>query len=482
VTARPAFEIADRVDRMTLGGVPLTVLAIPAVVLAVVGVVTPMSAFYGSQGDLRYYQERAAALLAGQVPYRDFGFEYPPLALVPMVVPYLASLPFGASLAAYEWLFLAWEAVLLAALALCLTRIADLLSGAALRSGGGSAAARLAVLTVVAPLMLAFRFDLFPTLLAALAVWWSLADRPVAAGLALGLGVLAKLFPAVLGPALLVSWLLPPRPARLARFGIAVSLTVALGMLPFALLAGDGAFAFLGYEGARGLQLESVASGLVLLAGLLQGRPVELVSNYGSMNINPGAGAAWLAVLPVLTVALLLGLAWLGWSRIRAEVRDEGRPHVRTIVRLAALSLLALLVTSKVFSVQYIVWLLPFGALLSTGQFAVVAVIALLSTGIHPIAYEQLIAQEPWAVLLLDARNALVVGLLVWLAAPLLGPPGPVRREWRARRDSNPRPSGPQPDALSTELRAHALPGTLGGEWRRGRDSNPRSRLPHSTV
>ena len=27
---------------------------------------------------------------------------------------------------------------------------------------------------------------------------------------------------------------------------------------------------------------------------------------------------------------------------------------------------------------------------------------------------------------------------------------------WRARRDSNSRPSGPQPDALSTELRAHA--------------------------
>src|SRR4029453_5289860 len=26
---------------------------------------------------------------------------------------------------------------------------------------------------------------------------------------------------------------------------------------------------------------------------------------------------------------------------------------------------------------------------------------------------------------------------------------------WRARRDSNPRPSGPQPDALSAELRAH---------------------------
>src|SRR6266496_2615812 len=33
---------------------------------------------------------------------------------------------------------------------------------------------------------------------------------------------------------------------------------------------------------------------------------------------------------------------------------------------------------------------------------------------------------------------------------------------WRARRDSNSRPSGPQPDALSTELRAHAAVPTNG--------------------
>src|SRR4051794_25626956 len=34
----------------------------------------------------------------------------------------------------------------------------------------------------------------------------------------------------------------------------------------------------------------------------------------------------------------------------------------------------------------------------------------------------------------------------------------PTSRCWRARRDSNPRPSGPQPDALSTELRAQCVP------------------------
>jgi hypothetical protein len=53
----------------------------------------------------------------------------------------------------------------------------------------------------------------------------------------------------------------------------------------------------------------------------------------------------------------------------------------------------------------------------------------------------------------------------------------PERSLWRAREDSNLRPSGPQPDALSTELRA-----PVRGGWRRGRDSNPRKRKPPSTV
>jgi hypothetical protein len=46
--------------------------------------------------------------------------------------------------------------------------------------------------------------------------------------------------------------------------------------------------------------------------------------------------------------------------------------------------------------------------------------------------------------------------LLATVRHPALGTGWGLRRWWRARRDSNSRPSGPQPDALSTELRAHA--------------------------
>ena len=76
-------------------------------------------------------------------------------------------------------------------------------------------------------------------------------------------------------------------------------------------------------------------------------------------------------------------------------------------------------------------------------------------------------------------RPPSLAGRAATVTASAAGTAGPTRRDWRARRDSNPRPSGPQPDALSTELRAHAM---LAKDWRRGRDSNPRSRLPHLAV
>ena len=69
-----------------------------------------------------------------------------------------------------------------------------------------------------------------------------------------------------------------------------------------------------------------------------------------------------------------------------------------------------------------------------------------------------------------------------WFSTPLCA------GRWPARRDSNPRPSVPKTDALSTELRAHTtlpcgvqtrLAGPFQGlTWGERRDSNPRSPGP----
>lgn len=394
----------------------LLVLLPPAVVL-LVGAITPTAALHPDQNDVGLYLDKARQLVAGLVPYRDYPLEYPPGALIPMVAPYLAALSRSVDLAAYKVLFAGWEALLLLALGLVVERIGD-------RIGGRATALRLLVLTVGAALAITWRYDLFPALLATIAVWAALERRLAVVGVALGIGVLAKLYPAVLLPALALPWLRPLDLRGLLRLGAIFGLTVVLGLLPFVALAGDDAYAFVDYQIGRGLQIESIGGGLLLLVGSLSGKPTDLSFGFGAVQVEGALAKDVLAVLPVLTVVGFASIAWLGWRRLR----DEGQPEAMldddndtgrgvratTVVSIAFASLLVLLVTSKVYSIQYVVWLLPFLALLRGWPFWLGVAIAALTMPIHPILYSDLVRQEALPILVLNLRNTLVVALTLW--------------------------------------------------------------------
>ena len=97
-------------------------------------------------------------------------------------------------------------------------------------------------------------------------------------------------------------------------------------------------------------------------------------------------------------------------------------------MELATVSLLMLLVTSKVFSIQYIVWLVPLAALLGGRRFWLAAALVALTMPIHPLLYEDLVAQEALPIVVLNVRNALLLGLLAWGIADLVrgSAPGPT--------------------------------------------------------
>ena len=397
----------------------LLVLLPPAVVL-LVGVITPTAALHPDQNDIGLYLDKARQLVAGLVPYRDYPLEYPPGALIPMVAPYLAALSRSVDLEAYKVLFAGWEALLLLALGLVVERIGD-------RIGGRATALRLLVLTIGAALAITWRYDLFPALLAMLAVWAALERRLAVVGVALGVGALAKRYPVVLLPALALPWLMPLDLRGLLRLGAIFGLTVVLGLLPFVALAGDNAFAFLDYQVGRGLQIESIGGGLLLLLGLLSGKPTDLSFGFGAVQVEGVLAKDVLALLPVLTVVGFAALAWLGIRRLRDEGRPDATPNdgnetwlgvrATTLVSIAFASLLVLLVTSKVYSIQYVVWILPFLALLHGWPFRLGVAIAALTMPIHPILYADLVEQEALPILVLNLRNALVVALALRLFA-----------------------------------------------------------------
>ena len=400
----------------------LAALAAPAVVLLIAAVATPLAEFATNQGDVVYYLERGRAVAEGLVPFRDFPLEYPPLALLPMVAPFLIARDAALDIDHYRWLFAGGQAILLVILGVALARIRRIEDEAAGRVAGGpfrfGVGGRLTVLSVGAALALAWRFDLLPATLATLGVWAGIAKRPARAGFALGLGALAKLYPIVLAPALAAAFWRRGDRHRVWILGGALTLTVQLGLLPFVSVAGPAAFTFLAYQVDRGLQIESVGGGLAVLAGLIGGSPPELSFGFSAVQVEGPLAGAFLVALPMLTVLGFGVVGWLGWRRIQADLAPRGaaggavRPQ--TVVAVAFASLLIVLVTSKVFSIQYVVWMVPFVALTEGRRFWLGAAIVALTMPIHPLLYAELVRQEALPILVLNVRNSLLVVLAVW--------------------------------------------------------------------
>jgi len=434
VTAPRASGIAD-----ALRSIPWRLL-LPSAVILVAAFLTPSSELHSNQGDVGLYLEKARDVAAGQVPYHDFAFEYPPLALVPMLVPYLLW-PLGqASVEGYAWAFVAWEALLLFAAATMLARIVDIGGSIADDAGrvgadhvhanvashdGGSRPAgnvetmawKLTAVAIGAALAIAFRFDLFPAVLVVVALWASLQRRPVVAGVAVGLGVMAKLYPIAVVPALAIPWLVPLDTGRVARYGAAVVASIVLVLLPFVALAGTDTFAFLAYQAERGLQVESIGGGIVVLVGLLSGHQVDMSFGFSAVQVAGPLADAWLTALPPLTLAGFAFLAWLGWRRL-----EVGPASNATIATLAFASVLVLLATSKVFSIQYVVWIVPFAALLRGGKFWLALAIVALTMPIHPLLYGDLVKQQALPILILNLRNGLFLALTLWVLRDLARP------------------------------------------------------------
>ena len=229
-------------------------------------------------------------------------------------------------------------------------------------------------------------------LLATVALWAALERRPVVAGVAIGIGVLAKLFPLVVAPALALVWLAPLDRPRLARFtSSVVAGRWSSGMVPFVALAGLDAFGFIGYQAERGLQIESVGGGLVLLWGLITGDPVRLTAPFSAWEVTGDLARALLALTSAALIAGFVALALVGWRRARAEATRDGAVSPATIVALATAAVLLLVLTNKVFSIQYVVWLVPFAALLRGRQFWLAAAALALTIPIHPVLYPALV-------------------------------------------------------------------------------------------
>ena len=352
--------------------------------------------------DVHEYEQYARSALQAPLLHR-LPLEYPAPAVTVFLVPLL--LPVS-----YPWAFALLTGVVLVALVLSYDD-----SNEATRDG--RAVGRLMVYLALGSVMfVAGRYDIVAAACALWAFRSGSKERWSAAWTWCSLGAALKLFPAALWPVLFMAeWRTSGRPPWRRLWWVAGATAAVIG-LPAATDHG-AVLNTLHYYLHRPVEMGSVPAGLSVLVNF---HATSWVFSFHSGNIVNATAGPLAAVIEIAAIAGC-GLTW--WAQARG----------RLSMQAACLATLTCVVLgSKVLSVQYLVWLMPFWALYRLRVAWVLAAAANLVVYPYVSAGVGHVSSHAFAIsltLCFFARDALVAGgTWAWLRSEL-GPA--VRRPTR---------------------------------------------------
>lgn len=282
-------------------------------------------------GDIKRFH--AIAIDKG-VPYRDREVEYPLLTYGVIRVLAVGGIPTSSRVVAV------------------FSFLCDIAVAGALAYGWSKRAALVYLVAGLAYLVYPIIYLRLDLLSIALALWglaWVRRHRNVRGGILIGAAVFTKLWPGNLIP---ISWV-----AHRTRAAYVSAATAVAGVIVWALIGGvAGPMQVVTFRGARGWQIESVGGALVR----------ALVPS----NVHAESGALRIGLVPplvktgltALMLCSLLAVVWFVWQGMRGRDDADAQPGIVDAVAPIAM-IMAMLVFSPLFSPQYGVWLLPFGAI-----------------------------------------------------------------------------------------------------------------------
>lgn len=345
------------------------------------------------------YFEDASKILAGSLPYRDFTLEYPPLAVFFFLIPRLITSQY----LNYSILFHIEVGIFLL---IGLWVVFDIA-----RRLGKSPWKLLLVYTLcvlaVGPIV-GEQFDIFPAVLTLLSIYFFWLGKSKTSWLLLALGTMLKIFPIVIAPIFLLLYLRNHQINQIWKGLVTFGLTCLIILSPFLFISPASLCNLLNYHAARGIQLESLYSSLLLIGNKMGITAVKLDFSAGSWNVV-GQGSQFMANLSTyLIIAGLLVVYGFIYSRIK-----PGKSQFSRIGAYSLLAVLVLLIFSKVLSPQYLIWLIPLVPLLFVRWRNVILVvfilIGILTYYIFPLRYDALMSMDTGVIIVLLVRNLLLI-------------------------------------------------------------------------
>jgi uncharacterized membrane protein len=329
----------------------------------------------------------AEGLADGAVPYRDHAVEYPVLT---------GGFMWGTAELTRAWHAVSVngglpgkdETVIFGVITCLLLAFVGLLAVAATAGAAGPRRRWDVAIFAASPLLIFHAFsnwDLIAMALTSGALWAWASKRPVAAGVLIGLGTAAKLYPALLliPLALLAYRTRMWRPVLWAG-GAALVSWLAVN-LPVALSWSTGWWEFYRFSSERPAEASTFWA---------------MLKHYFPNNFGAKGAAGWTPPGLAVAVVLIVALMAVGWLALTAPSRPR-------LAQLAFLTVAAFLLTTKVWSPQYSLWLVPLLALARPRwRLAIIWQLAEIAVWIATLL---------WLLSGSDSNKALTYGGLTWV-------------------------------------------------------------------
>lgn len=285
------------------------------------------------------------------------------------------------------------------------------------------------------------RFDLVPSALTLVAVILGARKRWNWAFAFLALATVFKYYPFVLLIPFLLDqqiqagpgWRQWRRFAPLATFVAICAVVMGISLS----LSIENTLAPLQYYGNRPFQVESPAASLLWLSHLV-GAQLDVAFVYGSFSLTSPLAPQ---VSLVNTILLTTGLISVGWLQWRGKIN---------LATAALLTLLIVMFTGKVFSPQYLLWVLPLIAYVGKQKWRWVipwTLLAALTTAIFPYLYTYMytiqlshlydISSTPLFYTVIALRNLTFLCAIVWLLVSSSRKPA-TQPSWKKHREGTP--------------------------------------------
>jgi uncharacterized membrane protein len=327
-------------------------------------------------------------MMLGQVPYRDFLVEYPPVSLLFMLLPRL----FTSHAVLYSQLY-AIEMLVFDVIGIFLiASIAELLG----KSSWKTLVIYTLALLAIGPIIIV-RFDIIPAITLLGTLYAFLRGKFTISWVLLAIGVFTKLYSAVVIPILLIYHFKHHQYREMARAASAFILACLIITVPFILLSPSGFLTSFSYQMGRNLQVETTYASVLLLANFFGITSLQIDHSSGSMNVvSPLANTFANLSMPITIVILLV--IFLLYFRNKAKL-DLEKNETRGL--------------NKVLSPQYLIWLLPLVPITTNEKgnltWLIFIMAGLMTYFVYPKDYGGLEYGEFLAIGMLVLRNATLI-------------------------------------------------------------------------